>query len=857
MPVNGKKTLKKLLTVAAFAIAGAGFATGASAKVQGSCEGYFEHPDAVGDVLEDGSVDRNDPIPVIRFKTKVYEEASDSSKVTKTVEFGDRLFLRSLKDGYYQVATDGRDEFVEETTLGWVQGDNLLCRSKPVQNENGIARKFYIRTKASFVDGEATTLKPTAGPETKECSKINERCRELSRFTLYYVFALDEVNKKVLLLSRHRSEGDTPLIGWVSMEDGYLWDTRFGLRPKEDLTFDKVNGTWAVGEERRACLYETLELADKNADSDVCYVPILGGNRWFNYALRIPVFDRVEYKGKPYYHVAMPTSGVGSNAADDVLSQVKGLDEAIRLLKNLSSLDVFFLLDGTQSMQPHIDTLRGVDGKPGVLEAIQKAFDKDPRFRDVNVRYGYRVYRDHYAGNEGMGEAMPFDTNCAPTKEDLDANHSKFQSEIRKIDTEFGTGGERDTDHEENLILGLAFAADDMSACRENVKLLFVVGDTGYDKETLAKRGGSPVSESDVLEFMTHGASAEDDPVIPFFIQVPKVESKLNLTGDRLQNYLDAYAKFTDQGKFFVEKIGDHFNDGAKNKDSDIKISEHFYSLDGSDLEEAQTKLVEFVLSRVSEFGDQRPINEVIAELQGGTALVNIISALSEGKKTSVPAVRLAQIEKRICDELGKACEERVFNDITEGYIPADEDVKLDIWVESEEFAAWRAKLDLIKDTTQYSPTELSQVIVKMMVDGVKNSTGDLSPSEMNMSIAEFLKLKHGLPVGQQTPLLNYSLGDFIHREDVSTDSRDLIEVCELYRVARWLYVHREIFASVETSEVPIFELNEGDKAACEMRHATPEVKMGDRQPFPEDTMSYRKVQTEESIVWLPNDFLP
>ncbi|WP_284379094.1 hypothetical protein [Amylibacter marinus] len=830
----------------------ASFGTGAQATINGSCSGYAQDPNALGTFNADGTIIRNEPLPVLNDGATVYAEADANSAKVMSLSFGERFFIVRFKDDFYQISSDTRLN-VEKDTIGWVKGEDILCRNLPILNKDGIARKFYVRTKASFVDDEQGTIKPKAGPKSEECANINGRCRELSRFTLYFVFAMDEASERVLLMARPRNDGDARLIGWVSMKDGWLWDTRYGLRPKENLVFDEGKGEWAAGEERRACLYETLEKAEEFVGSDTCFVPILGGNRWFNYALRIPVFERVTHAGQDYFRVAMPTSGVGSEAADDVLSQVNGLDEAIKLLKNLGSLDVFFLLDGTQSMQPHIDSLTGGVEGTGILASIQDAFANDPRFDGVKVRYGYRVYRDWYASeygiDEGVGEGMPFDSNCAPTDDELKLNQERFNAEVKQIDTQKSGNGPRDTDHEENLIMGLAIAADDMTPCSDNVKLLFVVGDTGYDLETQIERGTPLEGEDEVLGYMTQGFSTEDDPIIPFFIQVPKVQ-----TG---ANYLEAYDKFTNQGKFFVQKIGEHFSVGLKGN-PEINIGEHFYQMSDAGGDAGQEELVNYILDRVSKFGDQRPINEVIAELQGGTALVKIIDALSKssGSKNSVPALRLAQIEKRICDELGKACQERVFNDVTEGYIPANGDVQTDIWVGGEEFRAWRSKLELIKDTSALSPKELSSVIVKMMVDGVKNSTGDLSPSEMRMPIADFLKLKHGLPTGEQTPLLNYSISDFIYSGDGSGSDGELIEICELYRVARWLERHREIFDAVDTTEVPVFTLEDSSQD-CDMKHPTPELIMGDRKLFPEDTMSYRKAQLDDTIFWLPNKFLP
>lgn len=823
--------------------------------LEGSCEeGYFDNPSAAGTLFNDGRVLRNDPIPALRDGVQVLGTPNEGADVIETLSFGERVFITQFDNGFYAVNRDTRDDSLPN--FGWVAGKDLLCGNLPLLNETGISRKFIVRTQATYSGDGSGALTAKAGPLTEDCVEDAGNCRQLTRFTIFYAYGIDEAAQRVLLLGSPTSSGATPLIGWVNFDDGYFWDTRYGMRPRENLVFESGAGGLTAGEERRACLYQTLEEAE-NADTNVCYVPILGGNRWFKYSLRIPVFERVEHKGKHYYRVALPSAGVGADAAEDVLTQVQGLDAAISALQNLTSLDVFFLLDGTQSMQPHIDSIIGSDGKKGVLEAIQSAFANDARFEDVRIRYGYRVYRDHYAGDFGIGEGMPFDNNCNPTDEELGVNQQQFQSEIKNIDTQFGSGsGVRDTDHEENLILGLAYAADDMANCTQNTKLLFVVGDTGYDLVTQQERGTPISSEEEVLGFLTQSFSPDVDPIIPFFIQVPRVSTK--------ESYETAYQKFTVQGRYFTQRIGEHFLSNLKGA-SEANISDHFFSLDGKEPEQAQAELVEFVLNRVSGFGDQRPVNEIIAELQGGAALVDIISAL-QSDDASVPALRLAQIEKRICEELGAACTERVFNDVTEGYIEDSEDSVLDVWVFSQEFRNWQLKLDIMAQSNQLTAKELSHTIVRMMVDGLENATGDsleqitggqLSPGEMNMSMAEFLKRKHGLPTGSQSPLLNYTIGDFVymHDETAQAGSSELVEVCELYRVARWLESHREIFAAVDGSEVPLFTLE--DATGCDMRLPTPELVYEGRERFPDRAMSFRQEQMNAGFFWLPNAYLP
>jgi hypothetical protein len=837
-------------------------AAAAQGRIEGSCEGYFDSPDATGFLRADGRVIRNEPIPALRDRVEVRAAPDQNASVVERLAFQERVFITAYENGFYAVNRDTREESLPD--FGWVAGRDLLCSSLPLVNEDGISRKFIVRTQATYAGENDSALTAKTGPQSDACVETNGSCRKLTRFNIFYVYAIDEESQRALLMGSPESRGVEFLTGWVDFDNGYFWDTRFGLRPRENLVYESGSGVLQEGEERRACLYQTLEEAAAASDEDACFVPILGGDRWFKYSLRIPIFDRVEHEGRHFYHVALPSAGVGEDAAEDVLTQVQGLDAAIAALSNLTNLDVFFLIDGTQSMQPHIDSIIGTEGKKGVLEAIQSAFENDPRFSKVRVRYGYRVYRDHYAGDFGIGEGMPFDNNCDPTPEDLLVNHETFQEEIRKIDTEFGNdSGVRDTDHEENLILGLAFAADDMVTCTQNTKLLFVLGDTGYDLETQKERGTPIDSEEEVLGYLTQSFSTEVDPIIPFFIQVPSVADQLNLSGSRREAYESAYQKFTDQARFFTQRIGQHFLSSLKGT-SEANISEHYFSLDGRNPEEAQAELVEFVLERVSGFGDQRPVNEIIAELQGGAALVDIISALQSDDDASVPALRLAQIEKRVCEELGDACTERVFNDVTEGYIEDNEDVVLDVWLFSDEFRNWQLKLDVMAQLNQMSASELSRAVVRMMVDGLKNATGDtleqvnagdLSPGDLNLSMAEFLKRKHGLPTRSQSPLLNYTVGDFVYLEDRSSERGTLVEVCELYRVARWLLNHREVFAAVDDTEIPLFTLEES--TGCNMRHPTPEFVYEGRERFPERTMSFRHEQMNTGFFWVPNAYLP
>ena len=822
----------------------------AMAETIGSCHNYFNQPEAIGTLGDDGSIIRNDPIAVIQNFTNVYTEPDAVSDVRQTVSFGDRVFLTNLKDGFYQVVSDTRlgDD---APSLGWIWGENLLCNQEPVMSEKtGIPQKFVIKTKASFADEREKTVTAKPGSDADFCGPDDTQCNELTRFTQYYVQAYDDARDKVLLTSDFLVKGSTPLVGWVSAVDGYIWETRHAIRPKEDLRAEDASEGLSVGDERVACMFETIDAA---IAGEACQTPILGGYRWFNYPLRIPILDRVEQGDRSFFRVAMPAAGIGSDASGDVLKQFGGLDAAISLLGDLRNLDVFFLIDGTQSMQPNIDAITGKGDGGGVLQAIQDGFANDFRFDGVQVRYGFRAYRDYYAGDAGMGEVFPLGTECSPSQEDLEAQNAEFLTEIQKISSETGTdSGITDSNHEENLILALGFAADDIAACADHVKLLFVIGDTGSDLAVLKDEGQNFTPEN-ASQMLTQGFSRDLDPVIPFFIQVPRTHDESTLSGADLEAYDRAYRRFETQGTFYVNAVSDHFQQDL-NLNQNVRIAEHFYSLDGTSIADARDDLVEFIFDRVALFGDQRPVNEVISELQGGQALVEIITGLQQ--EGTVPALRLAQIERRICEELGDACESRVFNSVAEGYIEDNSDVVQDVLFSSEEFRTWRSKLDALKNSNQVTATELSEMIVKMMVDGLRNSTGDIAPAEMDMSIADFLNLKHGLPTAEKSPLLNYSLADFVFQKaSGGTDQPGLVEICELYRVARWLESHRALFDTIEASEIPVFSLDPVD--SCDMRYPTPELTLKERERFPEETMSFRHVLSDNTVYWIPNSYLP
>lgn len=852
-----------LIAVGIFLGLWTGGANPASSAILGSCAEYDLPVDKDGIVLRGGQV------PVIRHDAPLLNGPSPAAGAKgSSLAFNDRVTLYRRENGYVEVKNNFRD--VE--SLGWVHGDHLLCAQDPVvSSETGLAQKFFIRTRATVRGERVEPVRAAPGSDIVNCDAAGVRCRELSRFSLYYVHAIDFTRKpeRLLLVNQYIVDSNATMIGWVNysdsdpdQRDGFLWATRYGVRPVADLTFtadqvyalrsdpessdraDSINSDIAEGAERAVCVHETAENA---ARGEHCVTKILGGYRWFTDPLRIPVLSREQVGAKGVFRVIMPISGVGQDVdADSLFDQLRGLSGLDDKIRQLRKLDIFFLIDGTQSMEPHIDAVVGRNASGGgILGRVIEAFETDSRFSGVQVRFGFRVYRDAYAGEWELGEGYPLGTNCNPREEDLVAERKAFQQAAMAIDTQAGTNtGRKDPDHEENLYGGIIAAVSDMGSCDDHVKLLFVIGDTGYDARSQEAQGAYPVTEEQLSAFMTRQFDPKKGSVIPFFIQVP---AALNS-----QEYIDAYAKFEEQAATITRPILEH--NGAEPE----QLANHVIRLGGSTIPETQDQLISKIMDRVAGFGDQRPINELLAELQGGAALVEVIEYLREGFD-NVPGIRFAEIERRLCDELGASCTERIYDDISEGYILDNEDVATDIWMRGDEFRMWQRTVEAFKPTegVPLAP-ELAQMMVDALVYGVERTVGDVKPSDIGTSIGEFVRKKHGLPIADHSPLLLYSVGDLMRAlENPETATAKEIDDCELFHLAAWVDKHREIFNNIAEGLIPTFELKEGTGYECTLRHPTPRLELSTPRRFPEATMSYSYALEGSRIYWVPQEYLP
>ncbi|HIE02724.1 MAG TPA: VWA domain-containing protein [Thiotrichaceae bacterium] len=370
---------------------------------------------------------------------------------------------------------------------------DLLCAISPLQSDKGLDRKIFIKTPDSKDPSTATV--PAYPSYQGPC---NGRCKQLSRFHLYFIYANDKENQRYLVIYSHTLEGVSeppPLVGWVEHGRTIPWNTTLGMRPKEEI--------------------ERIPLQSR--DTNKQGIELGGGNIWYTLPIHIPILD-ID-RGEQLYHVAAP--GIG----------IEGFKQYKNVLSNMKLVDVFFLIDGTASMGPYIKAARQA------VENIAYGLRNELDFKETSFRFGFRVYRDTYADSRydvscqgGICEGMPLSTtNCQSNQQATDENWQEFVEHLGNVKE---TRNDKD-DYPEKLFDGLRQAIEDMEPCPERTKMLFVIGDHGDRKNELPY---------DIVDDMN-----DFDRKAVFFIQTSKARTS--------RTYRWAYSAYRTQAFKLLDRV--------------------------------------------------------------------------------------------------------------------------------------------------------------------------------------------------------------------------------------------------------------------------------------------------------------
>jgi hypothetical protein len=344
--------------------------------VRGSCA------DAAIPVDEAGEVDWLGYVRTLRDGVPVYS-SPDSRKAKTTLAFGRIFEVLAVENGRLEVQS-----LASSSGLGWVADRDLLCREKPLRGKSGLESKLYIRTETRPREEEPRTVKAYPSPRGKTCGN---KCRELLRSKGYFIFAIDDTVERYLLADNYSLEEGTSLVGWVDRQDGFIWDTAYGIRPREDLVFSKKHPR--SGQERPACIYPSI--VDAEAERN-CWA-VAGGDGWLKSPERILVLGRDEQ----YLRVLAPlrgtdgivyTEGFVADDGDFVIDVWLKSDDLTRWINLLDLMrDVREYSPKQQRLalvESLVQTLQSVIGKPQYQ-------DTEESLRDYLQRKGGLPVRDN------------------------------------------------------------------------------------------------------------------------------------------------------------------------------------------------------------------------------------------------------------------------------------------------------------------------------------------------------------------------------------------------------------------------------------------------------------------------------
>jgi hypothetical protein len=756
----------------------------------GSCTDYFKPPL----LKDDGRISTTLAVRVLRQNAPVFQAATDD-KTVALLPFGESL------EPIQQTGTavNQRIQIMKQDAtqpLGWMHSHDLLCAFSPLLNDKGIERKLFIKTPPSSEKSPQSVTAYPAPDQTLCDPSKNFLCKQLSRFELFFIFAEDPKNKRYLLADEFDISGYKPLVGWVDYDKGIPWNTVLGLRPQVNIV-----------------AYPTPPAPNAppptNSEEEKELIEIQGGKIWYDrsrIAERIPLLEIDDPEG--YYHIA--ASAIGMQGFETLDTQV---------LETMKQVDVFFLLDGTASMGPYIES--ATDAAKKIVNTLRN----HTNFRETSFRFGFRVYRDHFAdaGNPecqaGVCEGMPLSaTTCQIDSEATYGNWLQFNYKIGQL---VETQDDND-DYPERLFAGLEQALQDIASCTNRTKLLFIIGDHG-DRESEMSRA-------------LRQALMRFNKLIFFFIQPSSHENQVS----QPTAYRQAYQRFQNQAVDIIKQVIP-----AEFKGQTIARDQYLLSLN-------QTQLIDKIIELVKVYSESAIVNEVAQQIRGGDSLENIIAKWMA--KGDMPVLYWQLLDKTACQKLGEQCRKIIDHRVVDAFIPINEKVEEEVRLTVIQLDEWRSILRRLSDVKIRSLEDQRRDFIKVLRQEIQDILGKPPVyRDMEQTLGELMKRKAALPMRSHSPLLQYGL------QDIQTIPR-----CELRRLIAWVGSMQQVLNNVRSAPTlkVSFKLKPYPEQQCPLATDKgknipelifdPPSKLGDSEEYRYDR-SFRG----QVIYWLPTHFLP
>ena len=774
-----------------------------------------------------GAIDRGSCVIINHQGAPLYE-TKDSPIVKRKLNFNDRFFLKNAYNNRVEVEKSAK-------SVGWVDKKYLHCGVEPLKYRNGLPMQFFIKTAAQIRD-KVSFVKAYFSSDSS-----SQQFRKLYRFTRYFI--VDEKDNRFLLAYKYsRTNEDIKtnnLVGWVEQDDGFVWDTACGLRPKDNLIISEGP---KKGEEKHLFIYMSKDDAEKKYNGK----PVLSGERWYKLEKRIPIIG----SDSKYYKVVAPCPGIGVKQnqikfndewkkpiGDDLMSTSANYKKAI---STINTIDIFFLIDGTMSIIPYYETIQEV------VREITYHIENEKRLSNISVRFGFGMYKDSYAKEEELSDWFSFSQYaCNLSIDEMKRNKQQFQEAMDQIIDRIqhaDLSSVPDLDFEENLFGGInKYINQEKSNCPDRLKILFIIGDHGYsvnNQHRLYNRkrlGGL----NDLIDGLRSNIAIGEKQVVTFFIQTPEApQSYGNLT---INDYQNAYRLFSTQANNFLNELSRQSSRyrNQNNRNYFIQLNDSNRDLLPKTIMDA---IFDYVNTKVVDV-----VDELMIDLSGGNSLAKTIEKyMGHEKYNDLPILFWDIVYNGSCIHLGDQCQDNVMDAILEGYIPKSEEWEKEIWLEKSKFEEYvkniQSIVSMFENNNTTDPSVFTQVLMKTFERIINIPIKDLS-----IPLSRLLKLKHDLPVDHDSPLFRQSLNELEYQIEKQPILIENLSIWLTAKVEMLKIVQNEKKVSIErTPEIGGWYLNQP--------YIHPNKIKG--KPFPKG-MSYLHDDDGTSIYWVPIKFLP
>ena len=753
-----------------------------------------------------GEFDRESlPAFIVSTQTPVYREQRSASTPVRRLAFGSRVYVVEPADGESGTRAQVADYSDASNVYGWVDQEHLLCRRDPLRSDSGIWRRAFIKTATRVIDSEDELnymAKIIYDDSQGKCE--DDACGEIGVFKWFFIYA--ERDGKLLVSEAAQLRGnDIKLSGWLNLDDAIMWETASALRPSEKLDDSDP--------EDYVCAYPSPESIN---DPEQCR-QVLGGERWFESSLRLPIIGDVGDDDTGYWRVLSQVAG--SN-----LSQSDLLDSLLSTSSNanptLSNLDVMFVIDGTRSMAPVIDAIKGANGNPGLVERLAERLG-DKIDASNNYRIGFQIYRDsRLNGTDGVRNSASYSLANKPCQSDPTGFYKAFV-EVEAQDDIW------DSDFAENVYGGIMQAIKNLHSCPQHSKMIIVIGDHGYSGSAQSDRGHRSYSANSIIRALYHNQVFAQPPVL-FFIQTPA-----NNTNQRAYN--SAYNLFADQARQLSEAW--------------MRNNPQYEYLPANEIDREVRRAItsQFKRLRITDSSEQ--------------LLAAIVGKINSFFNPSLSAEPLVSGENMVMAEPNLQPHQLGTFDIArEMYIPKSQRDKLvrEILMTDAQLNDWQG---VLKAFRQLNPgRQTREQLLAVLKEKIGTNLGiDLDDTtDADKSLGEILQLKSGLPYAFNSPILQYTENDIIAD----------IPACELAHVVEIAIGQLVVLDAIEQGDgLPVFAYEQTNMLRCATMTAKGQALRKIRQddvvvlpfnsPVGDQKRSFVFSANNDQFYWLPIDWLP